>query len=78
MRCVGLFWYSGETVEVLGVPEFQLLGRKINYNGSLFVEVLLQINICYGSSERFTLTDAQNAARLVPAEGDSDENRKEE
>lgn len=51
-RCLGWFPYKIQASEVLDVPERHFVGKKINQEGALRLETILQIDVFYGSSKR--------------------------
>lgn len=57
---------------MLSVSERHLPGEETHPDGPLVVENLLQVDISFGSSRRFTLEDSHCVARLAPADVKSD------
>lgn len=56
---------KGQAGDLLNIPERRLPGTKRDQEGALFVETLLQVDAIYGPSQRITLSDEQEAARMV-------------
>lgn len=86
VRCVERFPYKSNW-RCTSIPERELLGKERDREVVMVIETLSQVDVTYKSSERMTLTDAQEAAQMASMEDegndddrhsvDSDDNRDE-
>lgn len=55
-----------------------MLAKKRNHDGILILETLSQVDVTYSSLEKFTLSDAKDAAGLALADGESGDEKEEQ
>lgn len=76
-RYLGRFRFEVQIGEILTVPEQQFPGEKRDYDGSLLVRALSQIDVFHRSSTLLRLNDVQDTVRMALADGDSNDQREE-
>lgn len=63
--CTRFYSYKGRAADVLRIQEQHETGQKQDRNGVLVTEHFAQVNVIYESSDRMTLNDAQDTARVA-------------